>query len=121
LICAGLFWFLPTFTSRRPRGLDDDNDESAAFDQGFTTLDAFLESEGVRDAFQAVAIKEVLAWQIKQAMEAQKLSQANSREVTAGNRDTNWIDKRLDGHALKLLWGLWTQAENAPHNVLPRR
>lgn len=34
-----------------------------------TTLDSFLESEGTRDAFQAVAIKEVIAWQIAQAMD----------------------------------------------------
>lgn len=30
-----------------------------------TTLDAFLDEEGTREEFQAVAIKEVLAWQIK--------------------------------------------------------
>jgi hypothetical protein len=36
--------------------------------EGFTTLDSVLETEGVRDAFQAVAIKEVLAWQIDKAM-----------------------------------------------------
>jgi hypothetical protein len=28
----------------------------------FATLDAFLDAEGTRAAFQAVAIKEVLAW-----------------------------------------------------------
>jgi hypothetical protein len=31
--------------------------------EGFITLDDFLDAEGVRDAFQAVAITEVLAWQ----------------------------------------------------------
>jgi antitoxin HicB len=30
----------------------------------FVTLDAFLDEEGTREAFEAVAIKEVLAWQI---------------------------------------------------------
>jgi antitoxin HicB len=54
--------------------------------KGFTTFDAFLESEGVRDAFQAVAIKEVLAWQIKQAMEAQKLSQAELAKLMGTSR-----------------------------------
>lgn len=33
-----------------------------------STLDEFLESEGIREAFQAVAIKEVLDWPIEQAM-----------------------------------------------------
>ena len=40
----------------------------------FSTLDEHLETEGKREDFQAVAIKEVLAWQIEQAMKAQKLS-----------------------------------------------
>ena len=41
---------------------------------GFTTLNVFLDAEGTRDIFQAVAIKEVLAWQIGEAMKAQKLT-----------------------------------------------
>ena len=39
-----------------------------------STLDEFLEEEGTRDEFQAVAIKEVLAWQIEQAMKAKGIS-----------------------------------------------
>jgi predicted XRE-type DNA-binding protein len=39
-----------------------------------STLDEFLEEEGTRETFQAVAIKEVLAWQIEQAMKAKGLS-----------------------------------------------
>jgi len=42
--------------------------------KGFTTLDAVLDENGTREAFQAVAIKEVLAWQIEQAMKAEGLS-----------------------------------------------
>lgn len=41
----------------------------------FTTLDQYLGEQGTREAFQAVAIKEVLAWQIRQAMETEHLSQ----------------------------------------------
>jgi antitoxin HicB len=37
-------------------------------------LDEHLAAEGKLEEFQAVAIKEVLAWQIEQAMKAQKLS-----------------------------------------------
>ena len=43
--------------------------------EGFTTLDEFLDEQGTREAFQAVAIKEVLAWQIRKAMETEHLSQ----------------------------------------------
>ena len=39
-----------------------------------STLDDFLAREGKRAAFEAVAIKEVLAWQIGEAMKASKLS-----------------------------------------------
>ncbi len=38
------------------------------------TLDEFLQGEGKRDEFEAVAIKEVLAWQIMEAMKASKIS-----------------------------------------------
>lgn len=39
-----------------------------------SSLDDFLTAEGKREEFEAVAIKEVLAWQIAEAMKANKLS-----------------------------------------------
>ncbi|MEA2902766.1 MAG: hypothetical protein QOI12_153 [Alphaproteobacteria bacterium] len=39
-----------------------------------STLDDFLAGEGKRDEFEAVAIKEVLAWQIGEAMKANNMS-----------------------------------------------
>lgn len=42
---------------------------------GLTTLDEVLAKEGTLAEFQAVAIKEVLAWQIAEAMKAQHISQ----------------------------------------------
>ena len=39
-----------------------------------TALDDFLQEEGKRDEFEAVAIKEVLAWQIEEAMKTNKIS-----------------------------------------------
>jgi antitoxin HicB len=41
-----------------------------------STLDDFLKEEGKLEDFQATAIKEVLAWQIEQAMKAQNLSRS---------------------------------------------
>jgi antitoxin HicB len=41
-----------------------------------STLDDFLAGQGKREEFEAVAIKEVLAWQIEQAMKANKLSRS---------------------------------------------
>jgi predicted XRE-type DNA-binding protein len=41
-----------------------------------STLDDFLAAEGKREEFEALAIKEVLAWQIEQAMKVNKLSRS---------------------------------------------
>lgn len=41
---------------------------------GLTTLDGFLKDEGMREEFEAVAIKEVLAWQIAEAMKTNNIS-----------------------------------------------
>ena len=62
--------------------------------EGFTTLDEFLEEEGVRDVFQAVAIKEVLAWQLKQAMEIKKISQAKLAKLMGTSRSQ--VSRLLD-------------------------
>ena len=62
--------------------------------EGFTTLDAFLETEGIRDAFQAVAIKEVLAWQIDQAMKAEGMSRKRLAERMGTSRSQ--ISRLLD-------------------------
>jgi predicted XRE-type DNA-binding protein len=48
--------------------------------EGLTTLDDFLKEEGKREEFEAVAIKEVLAWQIAEAMKAQNLSRKRLAE-----------------------------------------
>ncbi len=44
-------------TSKKPRSIE-----------GFTTLDELLDQDGTCEAFQAVAIKEVLEWQIEETM-----------------------------------------------------
>jgi antitoxin HicB len=62
--------------------------------EGLTTLDAFLGEQGVREAFQAVAIKEVLAWQMAQAMKDQKLSRKRLAERTGTSRSQ--IGRLLD-------------------------
>jgi antitoxin HicB len=59
-----------------------------------TTLDEFLDQEGTRAAFQAVAIKEVLAWQIEQAMKAQGLPRKRMAERMGTSRSQ--ISRLLD-------------------------
>ena len=41
-----------------------------------TSLDSFLEEEGVFEESQVLAIKEVIVWQLTEAMEKQSLSKA---------------------------------------------
>ncbi len=41
-----------------------------------STLDDFLEEEGVRAEFEVRAVKEVIAWQIQQAMAERSISKA---------------------------------------------
>lgn len=62
--------------------------------EGFSTLDDFLDEEGVRETFQATAIKEVLAFQIEAAMKAQKLSRRRLAERMGTSRSQ--IGRLLD-------------------------
>ena len=59
-----------------------------------TTLDDFLKDEGKLEEFEAVAIKEVLAWQIAQAMKAQNLSRKRLAERMKTSRSQ--ISRLLD-------------------------
>ena len=45
-----------------------------------TTLDDFLNVEGKLEEFEAIAVKEVLAWQIAEAMKARNLSRKRLAE-----------------------------------------
>ena len=62
--------------------------------EGLTTLDDFLAEEGRLEAFEAVAIKEVLAWQIAEAMKAQNLSRKRLAERMKTSRSQ--ISRLLD-------------------------
>jgi len=53
---------------------------------GLATLDELLTEDGTLERFQAVAIKEVLAWQITEAMKAQKLSRKRLAERMGTSR-----------------------------------
>ena len=44
-----------------------------------STLDSFLEEEGVLGEFQAKAIKEAIAWQLTEAMKERKLSTSRTQ------------------------------------------
>lgn len=64
-----------------------------------TTLDDFLGEEGKRDEFEAIAVKEVLAWQIEQAMKENNISRNNlaQRMKTSRSQISRLLDPK-DGN-----------------------
>lgn len=59
-----------------------------------TTLDDVLAQEGKLEEFKALAIKEVLAWQIGEAMKAQKLSRSRLAQRMSTSRSQ--VSRLLD-------------------------
>src|ERR1700744_2856664 len=51
-----------------------------------STLDGFLKEQGKLEEFQASAIKEVLAWQIMEAMQAKNMTQKGWAEKVRPSR-----------------------------------
>jgi hypothetical protein len=59
-------------------------------------LDDFLAGEGMLEAFQAGAIKEVIAWQLGEAMRARGLSKKRLAELMQASRMQ--VNRVLDPH-----------------------
>lgn len=59
-----------------------------------SSLDSFLEEEGVLGEFQAQAIKEVIAWQLGTAMKERKLSKRRLAELMHTSRSQ--VNRILD-------------------------
>src|SRR5438045_7431807 len=65
-----------------------------ARDHSGSTFDSFLEEQGIREEVEAVAIKQVLAWQLEQAMrKQQKTKQAMARQL---HTSRSQLDRLLD-------------------------
>ena len=62
-----------------------------------STLDDFLSQEGVLEEFQARAIKEVVAWQLAEAMRERKLSKNQLAKQMHTSRTQ--VDRVLDPEA----------------------
>lgn len=59
-----------------------------------SSLDAFLKEEGIFEETQSIAIKEVIAWQLAEAMKARSLSKARMAVLLKTSRSQ--IDRLLD-------------------------
>ena len=62
-----------------------------------STLDDFLEGESLLEDFQATAIKEVIAWQLQQAMNEKKLTKNKMAALMHTSRAQ--LDRVLDPQA----------------------
>ncbi len=51
-----------------------------------SSLDEFLDTEGVRGEFEARAVKEVIAWQLQNAMQEQSISKARMAAMMGTSR-----------------------------------
>ena len=59
-----------------------------------TSLDSFLEGEGIFEETQVLAIKEVVVWQLTEAMEKQSLSKARLAILLKTSRSQ--VDRLFD-------------------------
>ncbi len=59
-----------------------------------STIDDFLREEGIFEAAQALAVKEVVAWQLAQAMKEKKISK--NRMARLLNTSRTQVDRLLD-------------------------
>jgi antitoxin HicB len=59
-----------------------------------SSLDAFLKNEDLYEELQAQAIKEVIAWQLAEAMKKKKLSKARMAALLKTSRTQ--VDRLLD-------------------------
>ena len=59
-----------------------------------SSIDAFLKTEGIFEEAQAEAIKEVVAWQLAEAMKEQKISK--NKMATLLKTSRTQVDRLLD-------------------------
>lgn len=59
-----------------------------------STLDSFLKEDGIFEAVEEQAIKEVVAWQLAEAMKLSALSKANLADLL--NTSRSQVDRLLD-------------------------
>jgi antitoxin HicB len=60
-----------------------------------SSIDDFLKQEGIFEEAQAQAVKEVVAWQLAQAMKKKKISK--SKMATLLKTSRTQVDRLLDG------------------------
>jgi antitoxin HicB len=76
-----------------------------------STLDSFLEEEGIREEVEAVAVKRVISWQLAEAMrKKKKTKQALAKEL---NTSRSQLDRLLDPQNIAVSLDTITRAARA--------
>jgi len=81
-----------------------------------SSVDSFLKEERIFEEAQAQAVKEVVAWQLAQAMKEKKISKA--RMATLLNTSRTQVDRLLDAKDDIMLSSLQRAAEIVGRRVL---
>ena len=76
-----------------------------------STFDSFLEDEGIREEVEAVAIKRVLAWQLKKAMKEQRKTKRLMAKQLHTSRSQ--LDRLLDPENISVTIATITRAARA--------
>jgi antitoxin HicB len=80
-------------------------------DHSGSSFDDFLEKEGIREEVEAVAAKRVLAWQLRQAMQAQRTTkQAMAKRLRTSRSQ---LDRLLDPRNASVTLDTMTRAARA--------
>ena len=89
-------------------------------DHSGSTFDSFLEEEGIREEVEAVAIKRILAWQLKQAMQEQQKTKHSMAKQLLTSRSQ--LDRLLDPENVSVtLERNCQKAERRGNHAAPRK
>jgi predicted XRE-type DNA-binding protein len=80
-----------------------------------STIDDFLKGEGIFEEAQAEAVKEVVAWQLAEAMKTRKISKARMARLLKTSRTQ--VDRLLDPKNDVTLSSLQRAAAMVGHRV----
>ncbi len=76
-----------------------------------SSLDDFLEEEGILDAASTVAVKRVLAWQLSQVMQDKKITKSLLARTMATSRSS--VDRLLDPENVAVSLATMSKAAHA--------
>ena len=85
--------------------------KTTGFDHSGSTFDSFLQEEGILEETEAIAVKRVIAWQLKHAMKQKRISKyAMARQLRTSRSQ---VDRLLDPANIGVTIGTLSRAARA--------